>query len=71
MTDVETLHQLVFQKPLTGPGLSKLGYFCAPFRPENGPFHDKDQGLWLSATTKHLKLWSMRVIMCRFCVNLA
>ncbi len=42
MTDAEALHQLVFQKTAArGRALSKLGYFCTPFRPENGPFHDK------------------------------
>ena len=42
MTDLETLHQLVFQKPSArGQALSKLGYFCAPFRPATGPLRDK------------------------------
>ena len=42
MTDLETLHQLVFQQTGTPrQALSKLGYFCAPFRPDSGPFRDK------------------------------
>ncbi len=42
MTYRETLHQLVFQKTTArGKALSKLGYFCAPFRPTSGPLRDK------------------------------
>ncbi len=41
MTDLETLRQLVFQKTNSrGQALSKLGYFCAPFRPATGPLRD-------------------------------
>ena len=42
MTDLETLHQLVFQKNSARvQSLSKLGYFCAPFRPKTGPLRNK------------------------------
>ena len=42
MTDLETLHHLVFQQTGTAQQtLSKLGYFCAPFQPDTGPFSDK------------------------------
>ena len=42
MTDLETLHHLVFQQTGTAQQtLSKLGYFCAPFQPDTGPFNDK------------------------------
>ena len=42
MTELETLRHLVFQQTGTSrQALSKLGYFCAPFRPDTGPFRDK------------------------------
>jgi hypothetical protein len=42
MTDIETLHHLVFQQTTTSrQALSKLGYFCTPFRPDSDPFRDK------------------------------
>ncbi len=42
MTDLKALEALVFQKVGNrGKPLSKLGYFCAPFQPETGPFSDK------------------------------
>ena len=42
MTDLETLHHLVSQQTGTSrQALSKLGYFCAPFQPDTGPFRDK------------------------------
>ena len=42
MTDLETLHHLVFQQTGTSrQALSRLGYFCVPFRPDTGLFRDK------------------------------
>jgi hypothetical protein len=42
MTDLSTLIALIKAEPSTrGHTISKLGYFCAPFRPADGPLSDK------------------------------
>lgn len=42
MTDLAELAQLIRADSKTqGQPVSKLGYFCAPFRPASGPFADK------------------------------
>lgn len=42
MTDVNALADLIrADKASRGQTVSKLGYFCAPFRPGSGPFSDK------------------------------
>jgi hypothetical protein len=42
MTDLEALKELIrADSQLRGQPISKLGYFCAPFRPQAGPFQDK------------------------------
>lgn len=42
MTDIAALRDLLDADPATrGAPISKLGYFCAPFRPSQGPFSDK------------------------------
>lgn len=42
MTDLAALRDTIRANPDTrGQTVSKLGYFCAPFRPASGPFSDK------------------------------
>jgi hypothetical protein len=42
MTDLAALHDLVrTDAAARGRTVSRLGYFCAPFRPETGPFADR------------------------------
>ena len=42
MTDLDALRALIRADSATrGQPISRLGYFCAPFRPKDGPFHDK------------------------------
>ncbi|MCT4556236.1 MAG: DUF6206 family protein [Pelagimonas sp.] len=42
MTDLAALKDLIRADSATrGQPISKLGYFCAPFRPASGPFSDK------------------------------
>lgn len=42
MTDVSALAEVIrADKASRGQTVSKLGYFCAPFRPASGPFSDK------------------------------
>src|SRR6056297_3548900 len=42
MTDLAALRDTIRANPATrGQTVSKLGYFCAPFRPASGPFSDK------------------------------
>ncbi|WP_116599491.1 DUF6206 family protein [Primorskyibacter marinus] len=42
MTDLDALIALIKAEPSTrGHTISKLGYFCAPFRPVSGPLSDK------------------------------
>ncbi|KUF12790.1 DUF6206 family protein [Pseudoponticoccus marisrubri] len=42
MTDLDALRALIRQDSAArGQTISKLGYFCAPFRPEGGPFGDR------------------------------
>jgi hypothetical protein len=42
MTDLDELRNLVVQNSQArGQPISKLGYFCTPFRPETGPLSDK------------------------------
>lgn len=42
MTDMNALAQLIREDSASrGQTVSRLGYFCAPFRPQSGPFADK------------------------------
>lgn len=42
MTDLDALRSLIRSDSQSrGAPISKLGYFCAPFRPKDGPFSDK------------------------------
>ncbi|WP_439522236.1 DUF6206 family protein [Marivita sp.] len=42
MTDLDTLKDVIRADSASrGQTVSKLGYFCAPFRPASGPFSDK------------------------------
>ncbi|MFZ5963305.1 DUF6206 family protein [Thalassococcus sp. BH17M4-6] len=42
MTDLDALRDLIRADSATrGQPISKLGYFCAPFRPKDGPFADR------------------------------
>jgi hypothetical protein len=42
MTDLDALKDLIRADSASrGQTVSKLGYFCAPFRPTSGPFSDK------------------------------
>lgn len=41
MTDLKALSDVIMADSATrGQPISRLGYFCAPFRPANGPFQD-------------------------------
>lgn len=42
MTDLDALAALIrADSAARGQTISRLGYFCAPFRPAKGPFHDR------------------------------
>ena len=42
MTDLAVLKDVIRADSASrGEPVSKLGYFCAPFRPASGPFSDK------------------------------
>ena len=42
MTDLDALRDLIRADSATrGQPISRLGYFCAPFRPKDGPFADR------------------------------
>ena len=42
MTDPDELSKTIIQdRAARGQPISKLGYFCAPFRPQSGPLSDR------------------------------